>query len=45
MEHWFWTLICALVVIWYAIVTLIVAFRGGIDIKKMLGKWKQEMEE
>lgn len=45
MEHWFWTLLCALVLIWYFVVTIVVALRGGTDIRKMLAKWKQEMEE
>jgi uncharacterized membrane protein (DUF485 family) len=45
MEHWFWAILSVLVLVWYCVVTIVVAFRGGNDIKKMLAKWKQEMEE
>ncbi|WP_422083572.1 hypothetical protein [Ulvibacterium sp.] len=45
MEHWFWTILCFLVLVWYLVVTIVVALRGGTDIKKMLGKWKREMEK
>lgn len=45
MEHWFWTILCFLVLAWYLVVTIVVAFRGGIDIKRMLDKWKREMEK
>ena len=45
MEHWFWTTLCFLVLVWYLVVTIVVALRGGNDIKKMLAKWKREMEK
>ncbi|MGI9550442.1 MAG: hypothetical protein ACR2MT_04530 [Aurantibacter sp.] len=41
MEHWFWTFFCALTLLWYIVVTLVVAIKGGKDIKNMLEKWKR----
>lgn len=36
MEYLFWTVTCFLIIGWYIIVTVIVTFKGGNDIKKML---------
>lgn len=44
MEHWFWTLLCALVLIWYFVVTIVVAIKGSVDIKKMLENWQQDSD-
>ena len=42
MEHLFWTIFCFVTIAWYVIVTVIVAFRGGFDIKRMLKKLDRE---
>ena len=42
MEHLFWTIFCFLTIAWYIIVTMIVAFKGGFDIKRMLEKLDKE---
>lgn len=34
--HWFWYLMTAACMVWYSTVTVYVAFKGFIDIKKML---------
>ncbi|MFK5974506.1 MAG: hypothetical protein QM485_14640 [Flavobacteriaceae bacterium] len=44
MEHSFWTVFCALILIWYIAFTILVAIKGGRDIKSMVAKWKSEME-
>ncbi|WP_414003008.1 hypothetical protein [Maribacter sp. 2304DJ31-5] len=41
MEHWFWTLLSALILGWYIVVTIIVAFKGSGDIRKMIEKMKK----
>ncbi len=33
-----WTLLAAACLIWYATITILVAWKGGSDIKKMLTK-------
>ena len=33
-----WTLLAAACVIWYATITILVAWKGGIDIKRLLSK-------
>ena len=38
LSRLFWTLLSAACVIWYATITILVAWKGGIDIKKMLTK-------
>ena len=45
MEHWFWTIFCALMLLWYVAVTLIVAVKGGKNIREMIERWKAEAEE
>ncbi len=35
-EHWFWWLLTAACLVWYATVTIYVAIRGALDIKQML---------
>ncbi|WP_261394984.1 hypothetical protein [Membranihabitans marinus] len=42
MNHWIWTLIVILVVIWYIVVTAIVTIRGGKDIRTMIQEWQKE---
>lgn len=42
MNHWIWTLIVILVVIWYIVVTAIVTIRGGKDIRTMIHEWQKE---
>ena len=36
MNYLFWTVLCFLTITWYVVVTLIVSYRGGKDIKSML---------
>ncbi len=37
-EHWFWWLLTAACVVWYSTVTIYVAIRGVVDIKRMLAR-------
>ncbi len=37
-----WTLLAAACVIWYATITILVAWKGGIDIKRMLSRLKAD---
>lgn len=44
MGYWFWTIVSAVIFIWYIVVTVIVTFKGGNDVLKMisdLGKDKK----
>lgn len=43
MEHWFWTLVVIAVLMWYIIVTAIVAVKGGQDIWTMIREWKENL--
>ena len=36
MEYWFWTIFSLLTIVWYIVVTIVVAFKGGQDIKEMI---------
>ncbi|HPI74013.1 MAG TPA: hypothetical protein PK843_07805 [bacterium] len=38
VEHWFWALVTAAVVIWYSTITIFVAIKGIGDIRDMLKK-------
>lgn len=40
MEHWFWLLLTAAVIVWYCLITGYVAVQGVRDIKGMLGRLK-----
>lgn len=42
MQHLFWTILCFATIIWYILVTAIVAYRGGIDVKNMLRDMDEE---
>lgn len=42
ISFWIWTIISFLVIIWYILVTIIVSFRGGKDIRQMLESLKEE---
>jgi hypothetical protein len=42
MEQWFWTIVCVLMMAWYIIVTIVVAFFGGGDIFSMIKKMKRD---
>jgi hypothetical protein len=42
MERFFWTSVCFLTIAWYIVVTAIVAYKGGQDIKNMLKKLNEE---
>ncbi len=45
MEHLFWTVLSFSTITWYIIVTVIVAYKGGIDIKNMLEKLNNEEKD
>ncbi len=36
VDHWFWALVTAAVIIWYSTITVYVAIKGVGDIKGML---------
>ncbi len=36
IAQWFWLLMTLAVLIWYSTITIYVAIRGGIDIRRML---------
>ncbi|MEX0288326.1 MAG: hypothetical protein AB3N14_04385 [Flavobacteriaceae bacterium] len=36
MEYWFWTILYVLIILWYIIVTLVVAIGGWKNIKEMI---------
>jgi hypothetical protein len=38
----FWTILCFVTIIWYIIVTAIVAYRGAKDIKNMIESLKEK---
>lgn len=42
MKYLFWTGFCLLTMLWYIVVTVIIAYRGGIDVKRMLEKLEKE---
>ena len=44
MEHLFWTILSFATITWYFVVTAIVAWKGGIDIKNMLAKLEGEKD-
>lgn len=35
-QHWFWWIMTAACLVWYSTITVYVAIRGAIDIRKML---------
>jgi hypothetical protein len=42
MNRLFWLLLVSFTIIWYLVVTALVAYRGASDIRKMLGEFKKE---
>ena len=36
MDFWFWTIFSGLTLTWYVVITLVVAYKGGGDIKRMI---------
>ncbi len=42
MKYLFWSLLCFFTIAWYIIVMLIVAYKGGIDIKRLLQDLRSE---
>lgn len=40
-----WTIVCFLTILWYIIVTLIVSFKGGADIKSLLKDLQKDRKE
>ena len=45
MQYLFWSILSFLIIAWYIVVTIIVAYKGGIDIKQMLKKLEQEKQD
>ncbi len=39
--HWFWGLTALACLIWYSTITFLVAYRGVVDIRGMLGRLQQ----
>lgn len=39
--HWFWTILMALILLWYILVTVIVTIRGGKDVLEMVQDLKE----
>lgn len=42
MMFWFWTILVIAILLWYILVTVIVAYGGGKDIKEMINKLEKE---
>ncbi len=40
-NHWFWALTTLACLVWYSTMTFLVAFRGVLDIRGMLGRLRQ----
>lgn len=45
MEHWFWSIFCLVVILWYGAVTIIVGIRGGKDIQEMIAGLKEKRKQ
>ena len=45
MQHWFWSIFCLLVILWYAAVTIVVGIKGGKDIKEMIAGLKAKRNQ
>ncbi len=41
----FWTIFVIMVLLWYAILTVIVGYRGGKDIRNMIDHLEQQHDE
>jgi len=41
MEHYLWFGIMLVTIVWYAIVTVLVALRGGKDIREMIRRLRK----
>ena len=41
MNHWFWLGLIGITTLWYFIVTILVAFRGGKNIRDMIEQLKK----
>ena len=44
-EHWFWLLLTIAAMVWYSTVTIYVAVKGALDIRKMLRRLKSKDPE
>ena len=44
-NHWFWWGLTMACVIWYSTVTVYVAIKGAADIKSMLARLAENLEE
>lgn len=42
MKYLFWSILCFFTIGWYIVVMLIVAYRGGIDIRHLLQDLRSE---
>jgi hypothetical protein len=45
LQHPFWFLIMAAVIVWYSTITVYVAIRGAVDIKQMLERLEKIRQE
>jgi len=45
LQHPFWFLIMAAVIVWYSTITVYVAIRGAVDIKHMLERLEKIRQE
>ena len=41
VTHWFWGLTSIACLVWYSTMTFLVAYRGVVDIRGMLGRLRQ----
>lgn len=41
-NHWFWTGVAILSIVWYSTITVYVAIRGSFDIRHMLDRLKED---
>jgi len=44
-EHWFWLLLTIAAMVWYSTVTIYVAVKGALDIRKLLRRLKNSDQE
>ncbi|WP_411031055.1 hypothetical protein [Spongiimicrobium sp. 3-5] len=42
MDYWFWTVFCGLILGWYILVTIVVAYKGWGNIRSMIENLKEK---
>jgi len=45
MKYLFWSILCFSIILWYIMVMLMVAYRGGIDIKHLLQDLRRDKSD